>query len=152
TERLLPRNEAILCTLLSSPCRSGRWLAVSWEYYEDPRPDIQALVVADGRRFLDVGCASGALGLALKKGGAAYVPGIEQYAIAALKARDRLDTLVEGDILSADVPFSGGEFDYIIFADVLEHLPDPEAAIRRFLPYLNPTGRMVVSVPNMRFY
>jgi 2-polyprenyl-3-methyl-5-hydroxy-6-metoxy-1,4-benzoquinol methylase len=40
----------------------------------------------------------------------------------------------------------------VIFADVLEHLVDPSAAIRRCLPYLAPDGRVIVSVPNMRFY
>jgi SAM-dependent methyltransferase len=125
---------------------------MSWDYYDDPRPDIQALILPAGRRFLDVGCASGALGAALKESGAAHVAGIEQHPVAAGKARGRLDALVEGDILTAPIPFSTGEFDYIIFADVLEHLPDPEAAVRRFLPLLRPTGRIVVSVPNMRFY
>jgi 2-polyprenyl-3-methyl-5-hydroxy-6-metoxy-1,4-benzoquinol methylase len=125
---------------------------MSWSYYDDPRPDIQALVLAAGRRFLDVGCASGALAVALKESGAAYVAGIEQDPVAAGKARGRLDILVEGDILTAPVPFSMGEFDYIIFADVLEHLSDPDAAVQRLLPFLSPAGRMVVSVPNMRFY
>jgi SAM-dependent methyltransferase len=126
--------------------------AVSWSYYDDPRPDIQALVQAPGRRFLDVGCASGALGAAFKDAGAAYVAGVEAHPLAVAKARGRLDNVVEGDILSVSIPFSPGDFDYIIFADVLEHLPQPEAVLRRYLPYLSLTGRLVVSVPNMRFY
>jgi SAM-dependent methyltransferase len=125
---------------------------VSWDYFDDPRPDIQAVVEAPGGRFLDLGCASGALGAALKEAGAAFVAGIEGHPVAAAKARSRLDSLIEGDILSVSIPFSLGEFDYIILADVLEHLPDPHAALRRYLPYLGATGRIVVSVPNMRFY
>lgn len=125
---------------------------MSWDYYDDPRPDIQALILAAGRRLLDVGCASGALAAALKESGAAYVAGIEQHPVATGKARGRLDALVEGDLMTAPIPFSKGEFDYVIFADVLEHLVDPEAAVQRFLPYLSSAGRMVVSVPNMRFY
>jgi SAM-dependent methyltransferase len=125
---------------------------VSWDYYEDPRPDIQAVVLAAGRRVLDVGCAGGALAAALKKAGAAYVAGIEQHPAAAAKARGRLDAVVEGDILTTPLPFAAGEFDYIIFGDVLEHLSDPERAVRRVLPYLTQTGRVVASVPNIRFY
>jgi 2-polyprenyl-3-methyl-5-hydroxy-6-metoxy-1,4-benzoquinol methylase len=127
-------------------------LAVTWDYYGDSRPDVQAVVVAAGCRFLDVGCGSGALAAALKDAGAAYVAGIERHRPAADEARGRMDDLVEGDILTAPIPFATGEFDYIIFADVLEHLADPEAAIHRYLPYLKPMGRVVVSVPNMRFY
>ena len=54
--------------------------------------------------------------------------------------------------MDAELPFSAGEFDYLIFADVLEHLPEPEAALERYLDFLAPDGRVIVSVPNMRFY
>jgi 2-polyprenyl-3-methyl-5-hydroxy-6-metoxy-1,4-benzoquinol methylase len=110
------------------------------------------MVTAAGRRVLDVGCGGGALGSALKAAGAAYVAGVERHPAAAAEARDRLDLLLEGDLATLPLPFSLGEFDYVIFADVLEHVPDPEAVVRRYLPYLAPTGRVVVSVPNMRFY
>jgi 2-polyprenyl-3-methyl-5-hydroxy-6-metoxy-1,4-benzoquinol methylase len=125
---------------------------MSAAYYGEPRPEIQRLVSPAGRSFLDVGCGEGALGEALKQAGAARVAGIEMTPDAALRARDRLDTLVEGDITQVELPFADGEFDYIVFADVLEHLPQPEAVLRRMLRYLRPDGRVVISVPNMRFY
>jgi 2-polyprenyl-3-methyl-5-hydroxy-6-metoxy-1,4-benzoquinol methylase len=125
---------------------------LTWDYYGDPRPDVQAVISASGRRILDVGCAAGALGAALKAAGAAHVAGVERHPEAAATARGRLDQVVEGDILTLAPPFCRGEFDYIVFADVLEHLPAPEAVLSRLLPYLSPEGRVVVSVPNMRFY
>lgn len=125
---------------------------MSWDYFGDPRPDIQSLVVVPGRRFLDVGCGGGGLAGALKAAGAAYVAGIEANPSAAARARERVDALVQGNVLDVALPFTAGEFDYVIFADVLEHLVDPSAAIRRCLPYLALDGRLVVSVPNMRFY
>ncbi len=60
--------------------------------------------------------------------------------------------LVEGDLLEVALPFEPQEFDYLIFADVLEHLPDPDQALDRLLPFLKEDGRVIVSVPNMRFY
>jgi 2-polyprenyl-3-methyl-5-hydroxy-6-metoxy-1,4-benzoquinol methylase len=125
---------------------------VSWEYHRDPRPDVQALVSAQGRRILDVGCGGGALGAALKAGGAAWVAGVEYDAAAAAEARQKLDLVVTGDLLEMPLPFAPGEFDYVIFADVLEHVRDPDRALGRFLPFLAPEGRLIVSVPNMRFY
>jgi 2-polyprenyl-3-methyl-5-hydroxy-6-metoxy-1,4-benzoquinol methylase len=80
------------------------------------------------------------------------VAGIELHPDAAAQARERLDVLVHGSVLDAPRPFAGGEFDLMIFADVLEHLPDPDAALARCLPYLAPGGTVVVSVPNIRFY
>lgn len=125
---------------------------MSWDYFEDPRPDVQALVAARGKRFLDVGCGGGALASALKAAGATHVAGIEANPVAAARARVHVDVLVEGSVLDVALPFNAGEFDYVIFADVLEHLVDPSAAIRRCLPYVAPDGRVIVSVPNMRFY
>ncbi len=125
---------------------------MSWEYYADPRPDIQALVDPRGKRCLDVGCATGALGAALKAAGAAHVAGVEYEPAAAARARERLDVVVEGSVLDAALPFADGEFDLVVFADVLEHLPDPDAALRRCIPLLADGGAVVVSVPNMRFW
>jgi 2-polyprenyl-3-methyl-5-hydroxy-6-metoxy-1,4-benzoquinol methylase len=121
-------------------------------YHEDPRSDIQALVQPRGLRCLDVGCGAGALGSALKESGAAHVAGIEVHAGAAETARQRLDVVVEGSVLEVPLPFAEGEFDLIVFADVLEHLPDPDAALDRCLPLLASGGTVIVSVPNMRFY
>jgi 2-polyprenyl-3-methyl-5-hydroxy-6-metoxy-1,4-benzoquinol methylase len=121
-------------------------------YRDDPRPDIQALVAPRGQRCLDVGCGEGALSESLRAAGAVHVAGIEFDEAAAARAGGHLDVVVAGDVMEVALPFRPGEFDYIICADVLEHLPDPDAALRRLLPYLADGGRLVVSVPNMRFY
>ncbi|MGH2951353.1 MAG: class I SAM-dependent methyltransferase [Solirubrobacterales bacterium] len=125
---------------------------MSWAYHEDPRPDVQALVDPRGLRCLDVGCGAGALGAALKAAGALHVAGIELHEHAAVRARERLDVLVVGNVVDAPLPFAEGEFDLIVFADVLEHLPAPEPALERCLLLLAPDGRVIVSVPNMRFW
>jgi 2-polyprenyl-3-methyl-5-hydroxy-6-metoxy-1,4-benzoquinol methylase len=120
-------------------------------YYDNPRPDIERLVEPHGRAVLDVGCGAGVLGLALKAAGASEVAGIEFDGASARLAEKRLDAFVHGDVGSVELPFYRGQFDYLIFADVLEHLPDPEAVLQRVLPFMKPDGRVVVSVPNMRF-
>ncbi|HTN24532.1 MAG TPA: class I SAM-dependent methyltransferase [Solirubrobacteraceae bacterium] len=127
-------------------------MSAGWSYYEDARPDVQALVNPRGLRCLDVGCGGGALAAALKAAGAAFVAGVEYDAAAAARARERLDIVVEGSVLDVQLPFAESAFDLIVFADVLEHLADPDAALRRCLPLLAPGGQVVVSVPNMRFW
>lgn len=125
---------------------------MTWSYYADPRPDVQAVIGPHARRVLDVGCGAGALAAALKASGTDYVAGIELDPGAAAEARSVIDTLVEGSVMDCPLPFAPGEFDYLVFADILEHLPDPDRALERLLPLLRPDGRIVVSVPNMRFY
>jgi SAM-dependent methyltransferase len=125
---------------------------MTWTYRGDPRPDIQRLLQPEGRRILDIGCGEGALGLALKRAGAEHVAGVELDGGAAEIARGRLDEVVHGDASGTARALGGGAFDYLVLADVLEHLPDPDRALADLLPSLKPDGRVIVSVPNMRFY
>ncbi|MFL6216334.1 MAG: class I SAM-dependent methyltransferase [Blastocatellia bacterium] len=122
------------------------------QYYSEPRPDIQSLIAAHGKRILDVGCAAGELGAALKQAGACEVVGIEASAEAASQARSKLDRVIVGDAQSPDLPLDPASFDYVILADILEHLVDPWAALASFSRYLQPGGRVVASIPNARFY
>jgi 2-polyprenyl-3-methyl-5-hydroxy-6-metoxy-1,4-benzoquinol methylase len=119
--------------------------------YENPRPEVQALVPADARRILDLGCASGALGAALKARQGCEVVGVELDPAYAQDARARLDRVVEGDVEQADLA-ELGRFDCVVCADVLEHLVDPWGLAARAVAVLEPGGTLVVSLPNVRFW
>lgn len=45
--------------------------------------------------------------------------------------------------------FRGFKFDYILFADVLEHVYDPSYVLQSATALLKPEGKMLVSVPNI---
>ncbi|HEX8123147.1 MAG TPA: class I SAM-dependent methyltransferase [Solirubrobacteraceae bacterium] len=117
--------------------------------YETARPDVQALVPRAAERILDLGCASGALGAALKARQGAEVVGIELDPGYARDAEDRLDRVVCADVV-AGLEEDLGTFDCVVAADVLEHLVDPWDALRRATALLRPGGVAVVSVPNVR--
>ncbi len=122
--------------------------------YENPRPEVQALVPRGARRVLDLGCSSGRLGAALRARQGCEVVGIELDPGLAAAARARLDRVVEGDLeaLAAEPPADLGTFDCLIAADVLEHLRDPWTVLARFAGRLRPEGTCVVSLPNVRFW
>jgi methionine biosynthesis protein MetW len=119
--------------------------------YENPRPEVQALVPIEARRILDLGCSSGALGAALKVRQGCEVVGVELDAAYAADARARLDEVVEDDVETLD-PAPLGRFDCLIAGDVLEHLRDPWTALARFAALLEPGGTAVVSLPNVRYW
>ena len=97
--------------------------------------------------ILDVGCASGYLGKVLRGRGHRVI-GIETNAAAAQDACSNYDAFHVADIDTFSFPYER-EFDYIVFADVLEHLRDPAAVLRRALPALKGSGKLIVSVPNV---
>src|SRR5262245_3365506 len=98
-------------------------------------------------RILDIGTAAGYLGMILKERGH-YVAGVECDADFAQQARAFYDRFYQLDI-GDFVPPDGDEYDCIIFADVLEHLPDPAAVLRRYRAALKRDGTMIISVPNV---
>jgi 2-polyprenyl-3-methyl-5-hydroxy-6-metoxy-1,4-benzoquinol methylase len=101
------------------------------------------------RFVIDVGCASGALGRALKeKRPGIEVRGIEPVAEQAERARRFLDDV---HVAGADEPLPSHWPlpDCVIFADVLEHLVDPWQTLRRFRSVMPQGGTLVASLPNV---
>lgn len=99
---------------------------------------------------LDVGCASGYLGLELSRRGC-RVWGVDAdpRALAAIPAGAYVQA-AQTDLNGLEKwPFYPAQFDAVIVADVLEHLAEPELALRVLTGALAPSGRMVVSLPNV---
>ncbi len=48
-----------------------------------------------------------------------------------------------------EIPYPKHSMDYIILADVLEHLRDTDESLQKFKEYLKPGGKFVVSLPNL---
>ncbi|MBN2653639.1 MAG: glycosyltransferase [Nitrospirae bacterium] len=122
------------------------------DYYAQPRHEVAALVPKSARVILDVGCGEGVLGELLLKQGVTKVVGIEINPDACEKAKNRLSDVICGDIESINLPFADGYFDCIIMADVLEHCKEPLKVLKKFSRYLNDCGRIVASIPNVRFW
>ena len=118
-------------------------------YYEHARPEVVALVPSDARSIVDVGCAGGALGNGLKEARpGACVRGVEMSASAAARARERLDDVFVGSA-ALGPPAGWPRADCLIFADVLEHLVDPQAVLAKWKDHLTPGGSVVASIPNV---
>jgi 2-polyprenyl-3-methyl-5-hydroxy-6-metoxy-1,4-benzoquinol methylase len=108
-----------------------------------------ARIPLQARHVLDVGCASGALGRALKASRPGIdVRGVEPVREQAERARQFLDDVHVGgadDPLPAHWPAP----DCVIFADVLEHMVDPWLTLRRFRSVLANGGMVIASIPNV---
>jgi len=121
-------------------------------YFTGVNPDLLRAIPAEARQILDVGCAAGLLGGAIKaRRPDACVHGIDRASAAIESARVALDRVFEAD-LDAGLPELAGPHDCIVFGDVLEHLVDPWSLLRSSVGQLAPGGRVVASIPNLRHY
>jgi 2-polyprenyl-3-methyl-5-hydroxy-6-metoxy-1,4-benzoquinol methylase len=120
------------------------------EYFSGQRSDIASLVPTDCDRVLDVGCGYGGLGRTLRARGVEQVFGVEINPDAAARLTGVYAGYWIGDVETVSIPAEVGEFDCIVFADVLEHLRDPWGALARYLQRLKPGGYVVASIPNVR--
>jgi len=107
-------------------------------------------LIGGSKRVLDVGCATGYLARALREQDCT-VSGLEYDAQAAEEARPFLDTLLVGDVEELDLleAFGDERFDVVVFGDVLEHLRDPLAVLRKARRLLAEGGSVVASIPNI---
>ena len=103
-----------------------------------------------GCKILEVGCSTGYFGQALKNTGHT-VWGIEMTPDAAELAKKVLDFVYVGTIeafLTSEFAHQN-KFDYIVFGDVLEHLPYPSEILKQCKSLLTPNGGIIASIPNV---
>jgi SAM-dependent methyltransferase len=120
-------------------------------YFAMARDDyVAALPGNPDASILEVGCSNGATGaLALARGKCRRYCGIELFEEPAAAARERLTEVVAGDVEAIELPWGPETFDALILSEVLEHLRDPWATLRRLRPLLRPGAVVFASTPNV---
>jgi 2-polyprenyl-3-methyl-5-hydroxy-6-metoxy-1,4-benzoquinol methylase len=113
---------------------------------------VQSQVVSltgQNKRVLEFGCNIGETSLVLERNGC-EVTGIEINRAAAEIAKNICKEVIIGDIEKDEVwEKIEGKFDVIIFADILEHLRNPDKILKRTKKYLKEDGFLIISLPNI---
>jgi 2-polyprenyl-3-methyl-5-hydroxy-6-metoxy-1,4-benzoquinol methylase len=120
-------------------------------YYSQTRSELLQFIDKGKNKVLEIGCGEGNTLLELKNAGKAkYTAGIDIHRPSIRKASKVVDLTIVGNIEELVLPFQKEVFDYIILADVLEHLIDPWSRLGILKSYLKPGGAFIISVPNIR--
>jgi len=105
-----------------------------------------ARFVPPGSSLLDVGANFGHFIREAQKQYSAI--GIEPSASVVSWGRQHLDVRLERGSIEADNPAYAGRFGAITMFDVIEHLPDPRAALQRCGRYLTRGGHLFITTPD----
>ncbi len=103
--------------------------------------------------ILDLGCGAGGLGRARARRSGWRLTGVERDPVRASRARSRgdYDRVLEGDLAEVlpALAAEGARFDAFVFADVLEHLEEPAAALAAARALASAGARLLAVVPNV---
>jgi SAM-dependent methyltransferase len=120
--------------------------------------DFDRLGLRAGDRVLDMGCGAGRHAFEMfRRGGdvVAFDQDADELAgvldlFGAMREAGEVPEGAEADIKEGDalaLPFADEEFDRVVAAEVLEHIPDDTAAIAELVRVLRPGGSIAVTVP-----
>jgi SAM-dependent methyltransferase len=105
--------------------------------------------IRPGTRVLDLGCSQGLLAKPLSAKGVRTTGvdvGPPERVSRDLEAYHRRD--LEEPL---EIP-AGREFDYVVVADVIEHVKNREQLLKSARRYLKPDGRLLISTPNIAIW
>ena len=122
-------------------------------YFSNIRWNIIDLIPDGNHRVLDVGCGDGVTLKKIKElGKASEIYGIEINEGIAENLSQDFDKFVIGDIEMMETQFNENYFDYIIFADILEHLINPSKILNQYKKLLKDDGYIIASIPNIKYF
>lgn len=117
----------------------------------DPLVNISGLI-PDNAIVLDIGCGNGSLGRLLKNTRKDIViDGIEPDLYAAELARPVYRSMYRGAAQDRLEDIGRSDYDYIILADVLEHMQDPLDFLVLLAGKISEKTKILISIPNIVF-
>ncbi|MGZ5398718.1 MAG: class I SAM-dependent methyltransferase [Nocardioides sp.] len=120
--------------------------------------DFDRLGLRPGERVLDLGCGAGRHAFEMYRRGA-DVMAFDQDAdelsgvrdlFVAMREAGEVPEGAEADVKEGDalaLPFADGEFDRVVAAEILEHIPDDLSAIAELVRVTRPGGTVALTVP-----
>lgn len=121
-----------------------------WQPYRSDVLRIDAILklVKPGSRVLDVGCGDGTIGESLRVNNN-DVYGVDISAQAVTLALERGIKASVCDIENDNLPFPEKTFDFVVAAEIIEHVFDTDGFLGKIRNVLKTGGCLVLTTPNL---
>jgi len=114
-----------------------------------PHNIIPSLIKKRNALILDVGCNNGLIGKEIIRMKNAIMDGIDININALEIAKKDYRKVFQRDLYQDKLEIDEEKYDYIIFSDILEHLPRPDILLKNSRKYLKENGQIIISLPNI---
>ncbi len=101
-------------------------------------------------RLLDVGCGDGIFLKELENDFDCIGLEISETRIKRAKKITKKSKIIQGDAES--LPFKNNSFDYVLFTEIIEHLPNYKKALKEVKRVLKSSGKVILSIPIAGLY
>lgn len=109
-------------------------------------------LIEDGSRILDIGTGNGILADILKhKLTRIIIDGIEVNEFAGKLSRPKYRKFYQGDVRKLFKIFQDEQYDYIILADIIEHMANPYLFLKKLVNITSEDTKIILTVPNIAF-
>ncbi len=117
-------------------------------YYSATRSDMLKYINNSPKRILEIGCGTGRFAMNFK--GIEYW-GVEPNNEAAQQATSHSNRIIIGTYESSSSQIPNNYFDLIVCNDVIEHMIDPIGFLRSVKVKMASGGKLIASIPNIRY-
>jgi ubiquinone/menaquinone biosynthesis C-methylase UbiE len=130
----------------------------SFSYAEKPshyfggarRKFIDDLPPNPDARLLEIGCGNGdTAAYALASGKCGWCCGVELCEVPVPEARKKMNRVIVGNVETIDLGLPENDFDILVMSEVLEHLIEPWAVLRRLRRLMKPGALVRSGSPNV---
>lgn len=114
------------------------------------KPFVDVLPRNPEASLLEIGAGSGETSAyAMAEGKCGWCCGVELCEGPAREARGKLQQVIIGDVEHIELDFPEEYFDILLMSEVLEHLVDPWAVLRRLFRLMKPGAIVIAGSPNV---
>lgn len=114
------------------------------------RVEVASRYVDKCESIIDIGCGTGLSAIFVRKKVGKLV-GVDKSISYLEKAKRRGISIFKVDLDVDKLPFPDNTFNYALCLDVIEHIKDPIGLSLEVHRVLKKSGRLIISVPNIRF-